>query len=377
MTRSDRRLARLLTLPLAAVLLVLAGIGDAAAATPAYPVQSLGNRGSDVRALQYLLRAHGEANPVDAIFAASTQAAVAAHQADEGLPVTGVVDAATWRSLTPNLDRGSTGLGVRAVQYLLNQKRAAGLELDNTYGAAMAKAVTAFQRHVHVGTTGRVGPVTWQALLWHFEAPGFGSRTGLCDYSVGNGLANWGTAAAIGQLERAGQLVAEGGHGPVAVGDVGLEHGGDIAGHESHAYGLDVDLRPMRTAENQCRTGVTYRSSAYDRAATRALVKAIRAAAPGHVKLIWFNDPVLVREGLTTRRSGHDNHLHVRYCEPGHPVAAYRCPAAALPAGTAPDGEELTGPPPDPRVALLGLFGQRPDLLGFDLTAAAIRAFIR
>jgi hypothetical protein len=30
--------------------------------------------------------------------------------------------------------------------------------------------------------------------------------------------------------------------------------------------------------------------------------------------------------GLTTRRSGHDDHVHVRYCEAWHPVIAYRCP---------------------------------------------------
>ena len=35
----------------------------------------------------------------------------------------------------------------------------------------------------------------------------------------------------------------------------------------------------------------------YDRGATRALIKAIRAAAPGHIKVIYFNDPVLIREG--------------------------------------------------------------------------------
>ena len=51
----------------------------------------------------------------------------------------------------------------------------------------------------------------------------------------------------------------------------------------------------------------------------------IRAAAPGHVKLIYFNDPVLIREGLTTWFSGHDDHLHIRYCEPSYPIARYRC----------------------------------------------------
>ena len=77
------------------------------------------------------------------------------------------------------------------------------------------------------------------------------------------------------------------------------------------------------------RVGHRYWLSSYNRAATRALIKAIRAAAPGHVKLIYFNDPVLIGEGLTTRFAGHDNHFHVRYCEAWHPVIAYRCASAA------------------------------------------------
>ena len=59
--------------------------------------------------------------------------------------------------------------------------------------------------------------------------------------------------------------------------------------------------------------------------ATRALIKDIRAAAPGHVKLIYFNDPVLIREGLTTHFPGHDDHLHIRYCEHAYPLEMYRC----------------------------------------------------
>ena len=70
---------------------------------------------------------------------------------------------------------------------------------------------------------------------------------------------------------------------------------------------------------------MNYRWSTYDRAATRDLIKAIRATAPGHVKLIYFNDPVFIREGLVSWYAGHDDHLHVRYCERTHPLAAYDC----------------------------------------------------
>ena len=81
----------------------------------------------------------------------------------------------------------------------------------------------------------------------------------------------------------------------------------------------------MRKGKDQCRWGGNYRAATYDRAATRALVVAIRATAPGHVKLIYFNDPVLIREGLTRRLAGHDDHLHVRYCEKTHPLKRYDC----------------------------------------------------
>ena len=106
------------------------------------------------------------------------------------------------------------------------------------------------------------------------------------------------------------------------VGDASCEHGGNIPLHETHEVGLDVDVRPIRDAENQCTWGTNWRFASYDRAATRTLIKTIRAAAPGHVKLIYFNDPVLIREGLTTWFSGHDDHLHIRYCETGrYPIA--------------------------------------------------------
>ncbi len=152
------------------------------------------------------------------------------------------------------------------------------------------------------------------------------TRSGLCDYSVGNGTANWGTA--IGHLGRQWRGPARWSRpvaGRVALGDIGLEHGGDIAGHDTHERGLDVDVRLIRKDRAQCRVGSNYRLSTYDRAGTRALIRAIRAFAPGHVKLIYFNDPVLIKEGLTRRSAGHDDHLHVRFCEAWHADPRYRC----------------------------------------------------
>jgi hypothetical protein len=262
--------------------------------------------------------------PIDGIFAATTRDQVMAFQAARGLPADGIVRDTTWARLVISLGPGSSGEAVKVVQRQLNEKRFARLPVDGVYGTSTRNAVVAFQQHRGMTPHGLVGPVTWRNLLWHYDYPVF-NTTSLCDYSVGNGRANWGTAAAIGQLEAAAAAFATAGRGRVAVGDVSREHGGDIAGHVTHEAGLDVDVRPIRDAKNQCTWGTNWRYASYDRTATRTLIKAIRAAAPGHVKLIYFNDPVLIREGLTTSYSGHDDHLHIRYCERSHPIARYRC----------------------------------------------------
>jgi peptidoglycan hydrolase-like protein with peptidoglycan-binding domain len=317
------RLRVIVPLLAALALAWLATAGPVAAAVPRFPNQSLGNRGVDVKALQGFLNQRGAQITVDGVFRATTDEAVRSFQSANGLTVTGQADEATWQALVVRVEVGSRGEAVKALQRQLNEKRRAGLTVDGVFGASTRSALIAFKRHEGLTLSGIAGPLTWRYLISHFERPVFGSR--VCDYQVGNGLADWGTAAAIGQIEAAGSTVVAQGHGRIAIGDIGFEHGGPIPGHTSHRYGLDVDVRPMRTDERQCSMGVNYRASTYDRAATLDLVRAIRALAPGHVRLIWFNDPVLIREGLTSWHSGHDDHLHIRYCERAHPVAAYVC----------------------------------------------------
>jgi peptidoglycan hydrolase-like protein with peptidoglycan-binding domain len=323
-----RRLIGRLALALVVGLITLGALapaGAAAATIPAgFPHQSVGNRGVDVKAIQGFLRHHGAMTArVDGVFGSTTETAVKAFQQTRGLPVDGRVGEATWAALLVRVEPGTTGEGVMALQRQLNEKRAAGVPVDGVFGAATQSALRAFQRHAGISATGIAGAVTWKALIRHLERPVFGGK--LCDYQVGNGLADWGTAAAQGQLEAAAYRVVELGHGRIAVGDISREHGGDIAGHQSHEVGLDVDIRPMRTDRAQCTWGVNRAWTTYDRAATRDLVKAIRTTAPGHIKLIYFNDPVLIREGLVRWYAGHDDHLHIRYCERSHPIPAYDC----------------------------------------------------
>lgn len=313
----------LLSLTMAGLLLgILAPV--ASAAELRLPVQGPGNRGTDVEAIQWLLGDRGFPVAVDAVFGIATTDAVNAFKTTVGLIPNGIVGEGTWNALIRPLRLGDTGPAVQALQRELRAKRHADVVVDGVFGPATRAAVRTFQAHAGRPVTGEATRATLRKLIAHYELPTFNGRS-LCDYSVGNGPANWGTSAAINQVEAAARIVAAKGYGRVAVGDVSHEHGGDIALHETHEVGLDVDLRLMRRADDQCRWGVDWRWSTYDRKATRALVKAIRATAPGHVKLIYFNDPVLIRDGLTRWYPGHDDHIHVRYCEKTHPLAKYDC----------------------------------------------------
>lgn len=323
MSNLMRRFRRLVTPASLAVFLVVGSVGQAAALSGGYPNQSPGNRGVNVKVLQHLLRQHGATIGVSGVFDDATVAAVSAFQSANGLTEHGDADRLTWGALVVPLGFGDSGEAVTGLQRLLNEKRLAGLVLTGTFDPPTRSAVAAFQRHAGLVATGEVQAGTWRALLAHLELPVWGKT--LCDYSVGNGKANWGASAAIGQFQAAARQVKDLGHGRVALGDISFQHGGNIPGHVTHEQGLDVDVRPMRRSEDQCRWGVNWRWSTYDRAATRDLVKAVRATAQGHVKLIYFNDPVLIKEGLVRWYTGHDDHLHIRYCENVHQVTAYRC----------------------------------------------------
>jgi len=291
-----------------------------------FPTQSLNNRGADTLAIQYLLQASGQANPADGVFGASTVTAAKAFQAAKGLGVDGIVGPATWGALVPTIRSGDSGPAVKALQVQLNAKRRLSLAVDGVFSTAVRDAVVAFQNHAGIGADGIVGPITWRNLTWHYDYPDFTAN--LCDQDPdGNGAAaNWAAAAAVAQLEAATRSFASTNQGQVGYGDAGFEHGGAIPGHASHDNGMDIDIWPIRTDNAQCTAGrITWESATYDRAATRQLVQAVRAAAPGHVKFIWFNDPTLINEGLTAQWPAHDNHLHIRYCEKVHPNSTYVC----------------------------------------------------
>lgn len=287
-----------------------------------YPTQSAGNRGNDVVAIQHLLKHRGYSASVTGVFDSATDSTVRSFQSAAGLTSDGIVGPNTWGALVVTVQQGSAGEAVKALQKQLNEKRFSGLVVDGVFGPGTRNAVVAFQQHAGISADGIVGPTTWRNLVWHYERADT-APAALCTYSVSTEI--WGTAAAVGQLEAAASQFYATGNGPLSLGDMGLEHGGDIAGHASHEDGLDGDIRPVRTDSGQCSFGCRWDSTCYDRAGTRALAQALRAKASGHVKVIWFNDPTLINEGLTSYLDAHDDHLHVRWCEKVHPDSRYDC----------------------------------------------------
>jgi peptidoglycan hydrolase-like protein with peptidoglycan-binding domain len=124
-----------------------------------------GSSGKAVRALQVALAI----KPFDGQFGPITLKAVKAFQSARHLKATGVVDPATWAQVqavayplladrTTVLKPGSTGPVVKVLQRELR------LTVDGTYGATTVAAVKAFQKSVHLASTGVVAVQTWIAL---------------------------------------------------------------------------------------------------------------------------------------------------------------------------------------------------------------------
>lgn len=138
---------------------------SASGSSAARPQLALGSTGAAVRDLQAALGGL----LVDGEFGTRTQDAVRAFQGAAGLPVTGVVDAATWAKLDARtkplqqyydvvLKSGSTGPAVVALQKALR------VTADGEFGPGTEAAVKEVQRAARLAPTGRVARLTWQAI---------------------------------------------------------------------------------------------------------------------------------------------------------------------------------------------------------------------
>lgn len=146
-------------------------VSAAPASRRAWPTEryDLSAQRDAVRAVQLLLIAHGQdvgPTGADGIYGAATQAGVQSFQRASGLPVSGVVDSATWERLAIRLRPGGRGPQVEALQRLL---RAAdpglALPIDGRYEASTEAAVRRFQEQRRLPPTGTADLDTWCLLV--------------------------------------------------------------------------------------------------------------------------------------------------------------------------------------------------------------------
>jgi peptidoglycan hydrolase-like protein with peptidoglycan-binding domain len=132
-----------------------------------WPLEQQGSTGEDVRTVQYLVTAQGHPTAVDGDFGPLTKAAVEAFQSSRGLGVDGIVGPQTWPELIIQVQQGSDGDAVRAVQSQIHSRGdgAAQITIDGIFGPVTNDAVRAFQTLLGLTVDGIVGPQTWNHLV--------------------------------------------------------------------------------------------------------------------------------------------------------------------------------------------------------------------
>jgi penicillin-insensitive murein endopeptidase len=94
---------------------------------------------------------------------------------------------------------------------------------------------------------------------------------------------------------------------PISIGQISHKGGGNFPPHHQHKLGVEADMRPL--SKNGQDLHLTFSSAEYSRDLTREFVTLLRSNARMH--RVFFNDPKLIAESLTSHATGHDNHLHL------------------------------------------------------------------
>jgi len=132
-----------------------------------WPLEQEGFKGEDVRTVQYLVTAQGHSTGVDGVFGPLTKSAVEAFQSSRGLGADGIVGPQTWSQLIIQVQQGSNGDAVRAVQSQIHSRGdgANQVAVDGIFGSVTNDAVRAFQTLLGLPVDGIVGPQTWNYLV--------------------------------------------------------------------------------------------------------------------------------------------------------------------------------------------------------------------
>jgi peptidoglycan hydrolase-like protein with peptidoglycan-binding domain len=166
---------KLITLALALALL-LAIAAPAMAKSPqvgcsgtnCWPRYSYGDEDTDVTAIQdFLLYRHfANFKPNGGYYGAQTVQAVKRFQKASGLPVSGVMYAASWKKLVVPVRYNQRNQAVSALQTELSQQYGYKLPVTGYYGNQTRAAVASFKKtHGLTGTGSSVGAVAWQSII--------------------------------------------------------------------------------------------------------------------------------------------------------------------------------------------------------------------
>lgn len=149
------------------------------AGTASWTIESQGDIGPNVKAIQFLLRQRGYSLTADGNFGSVTKSKVVSFQQANGLTADGIVGSNTWSKLVLTVREGSSGDKVRAAQTLL-VKNGRSVTVDGIFGSGTKSAVVNFQSAHGLTADGIVGPNTWQ----HLVGSGNGSSGGTTGYSL-------------------------------------------------------------------------------------------------------------------------------------------------------------------------------------------------
>ena len=184
--------------------LVSEGITLSEAQVPFATQLSEGSQGIGVRTIQYYLNIIAYFNPdlnpppLDGIYGPETSAAVKQFQQYYGLPVTGVLNTATWNVLNriysetveflpegysgdygklyPGyfLSEGMSGENIRDLQTYLaligrNFEAIPEIPVTGYFGTQTRDAVIAFQNAFGIPANGAVGPITWNTIVQQYD----------------------------------------------------------------------------------------------------------------------------------------------------------------------------------------------------------------
>ncbi|PZR12291.1 MAG: hypothetical protein DI536_15415 [Archangium gephyra] len=225
------------------------------------------------------------------------------------------------------LRKGAEGDSVKALQERLT---ASGFDTggaDGKFGPRTERALKNYQRSQGLSADGVAGRKTYDSFNG-VKTPGTktdGVTSVNADKSVkgpvntqlpdsGDGFTTYGprrmqygTEQTVKNMQEIAARYKAATGKTLEIGDLSAKGGVKTDRHKTHTNGANVDLRPPSTNGGPS----NWKNAGYDRDATRTLIQEIKRTNPN--AKILFNDPVLIKEGLTSRAGGHDNHLHVSF----------------------------------------------------------------